>query len=168
MKTIKIVTAALLVLCAAFYCAAEADYISGSYANIHRAFYNESDDQLQDPPHHMTEGVLFDQSKISAGSFGLSLQSGAVNYYTNFDYIPVPSKLLDATTGNPIDYNYRGKMILFGEEYYVREIGYPPGFISAYKATILNNVSNNSFTYYGGYGFRSNEKLYDCDYDIMV
>jgi hypothetical protein len=162
METIKIFAALIILFCASFFCAAEVEYLSGSYANVRQTFINESESQLQNPSHHMTEGVLFDQSKISNTSFGVYLQSGAVNYYTVFDYIPVPKRLIDATTENVIDRAYRGKIILFGEEYYVREVAYP-GYISAYKGIILDNVGNSSFTYYGGYGFRTDNKEYDCD-----
>ena len=115
----------------------------------------------------MTEGVVFDHSKISNTSSGVYMQSGAVSYYTSFDYIPVPKRLLDATTQNSLDYAYRGKIILFGEEYYVRVVAYP-GFISAYKGMILDDVSNKSFTYYGGYGFITDERVFDCDNVTMT
>jgi len=160
MKTNKKFIMVIIGLCTAVSCGAQVDYKTDSYANAHRVF-NTSDDRLQNPTHHMTESILFDQSKISATGSGVYMQGGAVNYYTSFDYIPVPKRLLDATTQNCVDYAYRGKIILFGEEYYVREVAYP-SYISAYKGMILDNVSNKSFAYYGGYGFRTDEIVLDC------
>ncbi|MFZ2455926.1 MAG: hypothetical protein WAX07_05575 [Candidatus Altiarchaeia archaeon] len=110
----------------------------------------------------MTEGVIFDQSKISLTSSGVFLQSGAVTYYATLGYIPAPDRLWNSSHDKCIDYTYRGKIILFGEEYYVRDID-SPGFIQASKGIILENVSNQSFsaTAYG-YRFRVDEILDRC------
>ena len=131
MKTIKIVLIVLLALGWAYSCSADANYLSGSYANIHQRNYSDNISQLQNPAHYMTEGVLFNQSKISKTISDVYLQGGAVIYFIDLDYIPVPHRLLDATTGNPVDYAYRGKIILFGEEYYIKDVD--SDFISAYR-----------------------------------
>jgi hypothetical protein len=162
MKTIKIFMAALIVLCAALCCAGEANYKTGSYQNIQRPIMlNRSTDQLINPAHYMSEGVIFDQSKIFQTSNGVYLQSGAVTYYASFGYIPAPSRLWNASNNMCIDYSYRGKIILFGEEYYVNTIDFE--FISASKGVILVNVSNQTFdsTAYG-YAFKTVWMLERC------
>ena len=166
MKTIKIVLIVLLALCWAYSCSADADYLSGSYNNIQREImrnHTDDTDHLVNPVHQMSEGILLDQSKISASPQNASLQNGAVTYYTKFDYIPVPWKLLNASNQKNIDYTYRGKMILFGEEYYVRDID-APGFISACKGKVISNLNDQTFTgNYLGYNFRVDEKVFDCN-----
>jgi hypothetical protein len=165
MKTIKIFAAMFMVFCAVVFCAAEADYKSGSYRNIQRPIMlnaTHDSDRLVNPSHYMSEGVVIDQSKVTHTGSGVSLQSGAVTYYANLGYIPISSRLWNASNDKCIDYAYRGKIILFGEEYYVREID-ASGFISACKGLVLGNVSNKSFsaTAYG-YGFKTEEMLEKC------
>ncbi len=114
MKTIMILTAAFLVICAAFSCAADVDYKTGSYPNIQRLIlYNSSSDHLENPFHDMSEGITFDQSKITTGSSGVSLQSGAVAYSILLDYVP-SGKLMNAS-GYYIDYAYRGRSYSLGK-----------------------------------------------------
>jgi len=151
-----------ILLCTAYICAADPIYKSGSYQNIQRPMLmNYSSDQLINPYHHMSEGVIIDTSKTVQTASGIQLQSGAITYYTYFHYIPM-ERLWNKSNDKCIDYAYQGRIILFGEEYYTEDID-PAGFISACRGTVLGNITNHGYSgNYSGYNFRAEGLLEQC------
>jgi len=123
---------------------------------------NLSAEALENPAHDMSEWILTNASMFRYYESGLLsdysealkfvIPKDAVSYKINTDYIPL--KRLSDTGGKYLDYEYRGKIILLGEEYYVRDIiGGDMMYLD--KAKVLDNVTSAGFySEYDGYRFK--------------
>jgi len=136
--------------------------LEGSYGNIHcRLCPNTSTEALVNPSHDMKETIAINSSRLRYYESGLlsdssealkfAVPGNAVSYAVFADYIPM--KTLSSDAGRFIDYEYRGKIVFFGQEYYVRDI------IANYAMHIdrgaAMNVSNAGYTTdYEGYRFK--------------
>ncbi|MBD3261205.1 MAG: S-layer protein, partial [Candidatus Altiarchaeales archaeon] len=107
----------------------------GAYSNIHCLFCQTLClGQLENPTHDQEEYIGFDYTSVNWYEDGLSksdaedlvlkVPSGSLTYTVTLDEVPVRTIYQDSgeTSGEEVDFEWRGKMILFGEEYYVKEI----------------------------------------------
>lgn len=157
--------------------------MEGSYTNIHCLFcHNLCLEALENPAHDMKEKIMINSSKIfyyedginddSSEALKMAVKKGAVSYQVETDYIPMKriSKDPDTTScvGDDcyIDFEYRGKMLLFGEEYYVKDIDGNDKIYLA-KAKVLDDVTSEGFTAeYQGYKFKVDHLIYAAEYTV--
>ena len=157
--------------------------MEGSYTNIHCLFcHNLCLEALENPAHDMKEKIMINSSKIfyyedginddSSEALKMALKKGAVSYQVETDYIPMkriskdPAKSSCVGDDCYIDFEYRGKMILFGEEYYVKDIDGNDKIYLA-KAKVLDDVTSEGFTAeYQGYKFKVDHLIYAAEYTV--
>jgi len=157
----------------------------GNYSNIHSRMCVQNDTSLGNPSHPMTEELSVNSSKLSYYETGpesscshtleMKITPYAVSYRVNTGYIPLKRIVRDLETGDCmgygcfIDYEYRGKMLFFGEEYYVKDAW--TYYLYLDKGAELNVSSSGFDSEYNGYRFRSahvvNESPYLCNYLII-
>jgi hypothetical protein len=134
----------------------------GTYTNIHCLLSrNLSAEALENPAHEMSEEILTNGSMFRYYESGMhsdyseelrfAIPKNAVEYRINTGYIPM--KRIEDSDGKYLDYEYRGKIIFLGEEYYVRDISGDTMYLD--KAKVLDNVSSVGFySEYNGYRFK--------------
>jgi hypothetical protein len=135
-------------------------YVSGGYRNIYSVLQLDPlNDNLSDPVHNISEYAFFNRSRISPGTGSTLLGSGSVIYMINTGFLPM-ARLEDSVSGRYVDYGYRGKIIIFGREYYVRDIS---GASKIYACNGTVKVTDNLgfFGDYKGYKFKVDHLLYD-------
>jgi hypothetical protein len=149
----------------------------GTYNNVHCLFCQTLClAQLENPEHEMEEEIAVDYSNILWYEDGLSTDdaealtmkvgSKAVTYIVDTGFIPMNT--IDGGTGDEdqLDFEWRGKMILFGEEYYVKDI---EGTTKVYlaKGKILDDISSEGYTSeYMGYKFKIDHLIYSAEYQV--
>lgn len=106
----------------------------------------------------MSEYAFFNRSGIHAYDGSSLLSSDSVVYMLNLGYLPM-ARLADASTGKYLDYGYKGKIILFGKEYYVREIN--GNKLYACNGSIQQTDNLGFFGDCMGYKFKVDRLLYD-------
>ena len=105
----------------------------------------------------MSEYAFFNRSSIYAAGGSSVLDRGSVVYMINAGYIPM-DRLADAAMGKYLDYEYRGKILIFGKEYYVREID--ASRLYACNGSIKQTDNLGFFGEYMGYKFKVDRLLY--------
>ena len=141
----------------------------GIYENLHSllCYKNLS---LQNPSHNMKEQIVIDSSKLSyyepgahsncSTSLQLTIPKNSVSYRIYTDYIPM-KRISKDTSANGcvgeecyIDFEYRGKILFLGEEYFVRDVvGNDKIYID--KGMVFDNISNAGYSApYKGYKFK--------------
>ncbi|MFZ2456046.1 MAG: hypothetical protein WAX07_06185 [Candidatus Altiarchaeia archaeon] len=150
-----------------------------TYKNVHCLFCNNLClASGENPDHGMKEIISVDSTKAryyEAGigsdnpeSLRLALDKGALKYTIKAAFIPLKTitRDLDGTKEDEIDYEYRGKIVLFGEEYYVRDIkGADTIYLS--KGRVLEGVTSEGFTAeYGGYKYKIDHLIYSAEYTV--
>ena len=155
-----------------------------NYSNIQSKMCVQNVTALRSPVHHMSEEITINSSKLSyyepgTGSCSHDLEMNitpyAVIYKVNTGYIPMKRITRDPDTSGCsgyncyVDYEYRGKMLFFGQEYYVKDIYASSIYLD--KGSELNVSSTGFNAEYNGYRFRSeriiNESPYACNYLIL-
>jgi len=153
--------------------------MTGSYKNIHCLFcHNLCLESLENPSHDMKEQITVDVSKITYYEEGIgdadsealkmAIAKDAITYTVTTDYIPMRTITKDGETGDDkyLDFEYRGKMFLFGEEYYVKDID---GSSKVYlaKGKVLDDVTSEGFTAeFNGYKFKVDHLIYAAEYQV--
>jgi len=137
--------------------------MEGAYSNVHCLLsLNLSAEALENPVHGMSEWILTNASMFRYYESGLLsdysealkfvIPKDAVSYRINTGYIPM--KRLSGSEGEYLDYEYRGKIIFLGQEYYVRDIDGSDKIYIA-KGMVLDNVTSAGFySEYNGYRFK--------------
>ncbi|MBN2250648.1 MAG: S-layer protein [Candidatus Altiarchaeota archaeon] len=156
--------------------------MEGSYSNIHCLFcQNLCLEALENPSHDMKETITVDSEGIRYYESGLgdddsenlrmSIDKGSVLYTVETDFLPLKRISKDAAEFNCdgadcyIDFEYRGKMILFGEEYYVKDIDGDKIYLS--QAKVLDDVTSEGFTAeYNGYKFKVDHLIYAAEFKV--
>jgi hypothetical protein len=154
----------------------------GSYENMHSLLCTSNISSLVNPMHSMYEEISINSSMISyyepgapsncSDTLRMVVPKRAVSYTVYTDYIPMKRITKDSgETGcvGPdcyLDFEYRGKMLFLGEEYYVRDIDGNDKIYLA-KGQMLN-VSDSGYTaQYKGYKFKIDHLItsspYYCD-----
>lgn len=147
----------------------------GTYNNVHCLFCQTLClSALENPEHEMEESISVDYDKITWYEDGLGtddaevlvmkIASKAVTYILDAGYIPM-SKILDSA-GDTVDFEWRGQFILFGEEYYVKDISGTDKVYLA-KGKILDDISSEGYTSeYMGYKFKIDHLIYSAEYEV--
>ncbi len=148
----------------------------GTYNNVHCLFCETLClSALQNPEHTMEESITIDYTKLhwyeaglgtdDAEKLELKIDSKAVTYNLDTGYIPM-NKLTDGTADGEIDFEWRGQFILFGEEYYTKNIQGDDKIYLA-KGKILDDISSEGYTSeYMGYKFKIDHLIYSEEYQV--
>jgi len=148
-----------------------------TYNNIHCLFCETLClSALQNPEHTMEEHISVDYDKITwyeaglgkddAEALTLKVDTKSIMYILDAGYIPM-NKIVDTTTAsNPIDFEWRGQFILFGEEYYTKDIQGTDKIYLA-KGKVLDDISSEGYTSeYMGYKFKIDHLIYSAEYNV--
>lgn len=153
--------------------------VEASYDNIHCLFCKTLClEALKNPSHDMKERIEVDSNKIWYYESGLgedesenlrmAIGKDAIKYSVETGYIPMKTITtnIGGTSDDQIDFEYRGKMVLFGEEYYVRDIdGSTKIYLS--KGKILDGVTSEGYTAeYNGYKFKIDHLIYSAEFQV--
>ena len=147
----------------------------GEYSNIHCLFCQTLClTSLENPTHEIAESITVDYSgmkwyevginKEDAEKLELKIESKKVSY--TVDGGEVPMTLIGDSATDAVDFEWRGRMILFGEEYYVKDI---KGLDKIYlaKGSILDDISSEGYTAeYMGYKFKIDHLIYSAEYQV--
>lgn len=147
----------------------------GTYTNVHCLFCETLClAALENPEHELEESIAVDYDLLTwyedglgtddAEALTLKLDSKAVTYILDAGYIPM-NKIQDSDS-DEIDFEWRGQFILFGEEYYVKDI---QGLDKIYlaKGKILDDISSEGYTSeYMGYKFKIDHLIYSEEYKV--
>mgnify|MGYP006292743539 FL=1 len=150
----------------------------GTYNNVHCLFcHTLCLGQLENPSHDMEEYIVVDYTgmkwyedgldRSDAEEMKLEIPSSKLKYVVELDEIPMGT-IYDGTssTKNEVDFEYRGKMILFGEEYFVKDISGTSKIYLA-KGKVLDDVSSEGYTAeYMGYKFKVDHLIYSAEYQV--
>ncbi|HHQ44953.1 MAG TPA: S-layer protein [Candidatus Altiarchaeales archaeon] len=146
---------------------------SGVYNNIHCLFCQTLClGELQNPKHEMEEYIVVDWENVKWWEDGLNkrdaeevlmyIPSDSVIYVVDTDFIPLQT-IYDG--GNEVDFEWRGKIILFGEEYYVKDATSKELYLA--KGRVLDDVSSEGYTaQYMGYKFKIDHLIYSAEYQV--
>ncbi|MFH1788186.1 MAG: S-layer protein [Candidatus Altiarchaeota archaeon] len=148
----------------------------GEYTNVHCLFCQTLClSSLENPSHEIKESITVDGSKIGYLETGmnkddaeylvLGLLKDTLSYTVEAGEIPISSTIKDSM-GDTIDFEWRGKMILFGEEYYVKDIkGVDKIYLA--KGAVLDDISSEGYTAeYMGYKFKVDHLIYSAEYQV--
>jgi hypothetical protein len=147
----------------------------GTYNNVHCLFCQTLClSALENPAHEMEESIAIDYNKFQyyedglgkddAEALTLKIDSKAVTYILDAGYIPI-NKITDSA-GDTMDFEWRGQFILFGEEYYVKDISGTDKIYLA-KGKILDDISSEGYTSeYMGYKFKIDHLIYSAEYEV--
>lgn len=148
----------------------------GTYNNVHCLFCETLClSALENPEHDMEESIAIDYNKITwyenglgtddAEALTLKLASKAVTYILDAGYIPM-NKITTGTALDEIDFEWRGQFILFGEEYFTKDISGTDKIYLA-KGKILDDISSEGYTSeYMGYKFKIDHLIYSEEYKV--
>ncbi|MCK4492377.1 MAG: hypothetical protein KAU03_07115, partial [Candidatus Altiarchaeales archaeon] len=139
----------------------------GGYDNMRMLFSRiEEDVMYESPTHNMEEKIVVDPSKVSYQDSRLNLGDSSVSYVIDVDNIPAET-LIRLETKFLIDPEYRGKMLIFGEEYYVSNIKGLVDEVYLKKGKILTDISSEGYTSeYRGYRFKIDHLIYSGEYTV--
>jgi len=151
-----------------------------TYNNIHCLFCETLClEQLENPEHTMEESIMVawdDMYWYEAGlnakdaeSLMLWIPKNSVQYRVDTQCIPM-EKLDDAgSPANTIDFEWRGKLLLFGDEYYVKNIKGTTSNAKIYlsKGKVLDDVTSEGYTSeYLGYKFKIDHLIYSAEFQV--
>jgi len=146
----------------------------GEYGNIHCLFCETLClGELENPTHEMEEKITVDYSKMvwyekglndEAGEdLELAVESRALEYIVDTGEIPMTRI---GTSSSPVDFEYRGKMLFLGDEYYVKNIKGTTE-VNLAKGQVLDDISSEGFTAeYQGYKFKIDHLIYSQEYQV--
>lgn len=153
--------------------------VEASYDNIHCLFCKTLClAELKNPSHDMKERITLDSGKIwyyqsglgedESESLKMAIDKDAIVYTVETGYIPMKTitKNIFGDSDDHIDFEFRGKMVLFGEDYYVRDIeGSDKIFLS--KGKVLDGVTSEGYTAeYNGYKFKIDHLIYSAEFTV--
>jgi hypothetical protein len=156
--------------------------MKGTYNNIHCLFCQTLClDQIENPAHEMEEKITLDcpssdemwyyESGVGdddAEELRMAIPKDCVQYIVDTECIPTKRIGTESSPSGDeiIDFEWRGKIIFFGEEYYVRDIkGDDKVYIS--KGKVLDDVSSEGYTSeYLGYKFKIDHLIYSEEYQV--
>ena len=161
------VMACILLLSSCFAAAAETTYRQGIYKNVQRRLLVSPDNEsLANPSHHMNDSITIDASKTTKNASYITLKNNSIVYKTTTDYVPMQN-LTQSSDGKIRDYEYRGKMILFGEEYVVKDVDTVSHRVIAYRGTVFDDLTSQGFLVnYSGYYFKAGGLNLECDHSM--
>jgi len=148
----------------------------GTYANVHCLFCETlCQNALENPDHDMQESIVLDGSggQIRWYEEGLGnddpeylvteIDKNTIQYQVDTGEIPLTD--IKDSDGDEIDFEWRGKFLLFGEEYFVKDIDTDE--IDLAKGKTLEDISSEGYTSeYLGYKFKVDHLIYSGDYEV--
>jgi len=147
--------------------------------NIHCLFcHTLCLEALENPSHTMKEKLYVDPSSMWYYENGIgkddpeylemALEEESIKYILSAGWIPM-QKMISAggTTSDAwVDFEYRGKMLFFGKEYYVKEIDGEDKLILADGARLDDITSEGYTSEYNGYKFKIDHLIYSGEYVV--
>jgi len=148
-----------------------------TYNNIHCLFCQTLClSQLENPSHDFEEKIYVDYDKVKyyedglgtdeAETLALKVDSGALVYILQTGDIPMNTIDGGSAGDDQIDFEWRGKFLLFGEEYYTKDVD---GLKKIYlaKGKILDDISSEGYTSeYNNYKFKIDHLIYSAEYTV--
>jgi hypothetical protein len=149
-----------------------------TYNNIHCLFCETLClEQLENPEHTMSESIMVDWAAMrwfedglnskDAEVLTLKIPSKSVEYRVDTQCIPM-EKISTTSLTDPqaIDFEWRGKMLLFGEEFYVKNVkGNDKVYLA--KGKVLDDVTSEGYTSeYLGYKFKIDHLIYSAEFQV--
>jgi len=146
----------------------------GTYNNIHCLFCETLClSALQNPEHTEEESIAVDYDKLTwyenglgkddAEALTLKIDTKAIKYILDAGWLPM-NKISEGT--DPVDFEWRGQFILFGEEYYTKDIQGTDKIYLA-KGKVLDDISSEGYTSeYMGYKFKIDHLIYSQEYRV--
>ncbi len=148
-----------------------------TYNNIHCLFCETLClSELENPSHDMKEKIEIDATdgniiwyedgigSSDAEKLILEVEKNSIRYIVETDEVPM-QKIQDSNSES-VDFEWRGKMLLFGQEYYVKDIDGNDEIYLA-KGKVLEDISSEGYTSeYMGYKFKIDHLIYSGDYEV--
>ncbi|MBD3262665.1 MAG: hypothetical protein GF334_13515 [Candidatus Altiarchaeales archaeon] len=150
----------------------------GTYLNIISFLgTNYTPQHIYEYPSHTQEehiGISYDNLKWFEEGLGktdseeliLKTPSSSLSYVLDADELPIDAIYSDDSKSTEIDLKWRGKMIFFGEEYYVKDIFKNGLGIRLVKGKYLEASSTGFSQQYMGYRFRVDHIVYSADLNV--
>ena len=151
--------------------------MEGTYNNIHCLFcMTLCVEGLKNPSHEMKEQIYVNSSMIRYYEEGLNdddtealkmaIEGGAIKYTVQTGYIPLED--MELTSGGRekfADFEYRGKIIFMGNEYYVKDIDGDKLYLAEGK--VLDDITSEGYTSeFKGYKFKIDHLIYSGEYEV--
>jgi hypothetical protein len=149
----------------------------GVYNNVHCLFCETLClAALENPEHIMEEEIFVDFTKMryyeaglrsdDAEFLGMTIDANAVKYTLDAGWIPMNKLTTGGSNADDVDFEWRGQFILFGEEYFVKDISGQSKVYLA-KGRILDDISSEGYTSeYMGYKFKIDHLIYSAEYMV--
>lgn len=138
----------------------------GKYYNIRMPFSMLGEDVMYNPQHNMEEKIVIDPEKVFYQDSKLKLEAGSVSYIIDMDNVPAET-LLRSGTNIMIDSGYRGKALMFGEEYYVKDIEDSVDTLYLSKGHMVDDINSRGYVSgYMGYKFKIDHLIYSTEYEV--
>jgi len=147
--------------------------------NIHCLFcHTLCLEALENPSHTMKEKLYIDPSSMWYYENGIgkddpeylemALEEQSIKYILKAGWIPMQKMISASGTGSDawVDFEYRGKMLFFGKEYYVKEIDGEDKIILADGARLDDITSEGYTSEYKGYKFKIDHLIYSGEYVV--
>lgn len=137
------------------------------YSNIHVLSSTlEKDVMYESPKHTIAEKIVVDPRKVFYQDSKLNLGGGSVSYIIDMDNAPAET-LLRPGTNLMIDSEYRGKALMFGEEYYVRDIGGLVDTLYLSKGRAVYDITSEGYaSEYMEYKFKIDHLIYSTEHEV--
>ena len=141
---------------------------------------------LENPSHEMKESITVDNDKLwyyesgvddsdKAEYLEMGIDKDAIEYKVETGYIPL-QRLIKYGSGDSkdrwVDFTYKGKVLFFGEEYYLMSVentgdkGADTHIILA-NGKVLTDITSEGYTSeYMGYKFKIDHLIYSGEYEV--
>ncbi len=146
--------------------------------NIHCLFcHNLCLEALENPSHDMEEKLYVNNDNIWYYESGIgkrdpeylemAIKKNAIKYILEAGWIPMERLTSGGTDSDHwVDFEYRGKLLFFGKEYYVKDIEGEDKIILA-EGTRLDDITSEGYTSeYKGYKFKIDHLIYSGEYVV--
>jgi len=151
--------------------------MEGTYNNIHCLFcMTLCVEGLKNPSHEMKEQIKVNSSMIRYYEVGLNdddtealkmaIDGDAIKYTVQTGYIPLMDMEDMASNREKFaDFEYRGKIIFMGNEYYVKDIDGDKIYLAEGK--VLDDITSEGYTSeFKGYKFKIDHLIYSGEYEV--
>lgn len=151
--------------------------LEGTYNNIHCLFCKTlCVEGLKNPSHEMKEKIIVNSSMIRYYEEGLgdddsealkmAVDKNAIKYVSETGYIPLEDmEILGSATEKFADFEYRGKIIFMGKEYYTKDIDSDKIYLAEGK--VLDDITSEGYTSeFKGYKFKIDHLIYSGEYEV--
>lgn len=149
--------------------------LEGTYNNIHCLFCKTlCVEGLKNPSHEMAEKIWINTATMryyeeglgddDAEALKLAVGKNAIKYIVETGFIPLSDMKLEGE-GAFADFEYRGKIIFMGKEYYVKDIDGKKIYLAEGK--VLDDITSEGYTSeFHGYKFKIDHLIYSGEYTV--